>query len=76
MLLCPWDSPGKRTGVGCHGLLQGVFLTQGPNSCLLPPAPAGRDFTTGATREALPSEAALLNKFQLTREIKTGSDAV
>ena len=20
-LLCPWDSPGKRTGVGCHCLL-------------------------------------------------------
>ena len=20
-LLCPWDLPGKRTGVGCHGLL-------------------------------------------------------
>ena len=21
-LLCPWDSPGKNTGVGCHCLLQ------------------------------------------------------
>ena len=21
-LLCPWDSPGKNTGVGCHALLQ------------------------------------------------------
>ena len=21
-LLCPWDSPGKKTGVGCHFLLQ------------------------------------------------------
>ena len=20
-LLCPWDSPGKNTGVGCHDLL-------------------------------------------------------
>ena len=26
-LLCPWDSPGKNTGVGCHVLLQGIFLT-------------------------------------------------
>ena len=34
-LLCPWDFPGKNTGVGCHFLLQGVFLTQGSNSCLL-----------------------------------------
>ena len=34
-LLCPWDSPGKNTGVGCHALLQGIFLTQGWNLCLL-----------------------------------------
>ena len=27
-LLCPWDSPGKNTGVGCHFLLQGNFPTQ------------------------------------------------
>ena len=27
-LLCPWDSPGKNTGMGCHALLQGIFLTQ------------------------------------------------
>ena len=26
-LLCPWNFPGKNTGVGCHSLLQGVFLT-------------------------------------------------
>ena len=26
-----WDSPGKNTGVGCHSLLQGIFLTQGSN---------------------------------------------
>ena len=30
-LLCPWNSPGKNTGVGCHSLLQGIFLTQGLN---------------------------------------------
>ena len=24
-LLCPWDSPGKNTGGGCHCLLQGIF---------------------------------------------------
>ena len=27
--LCPWDSPGKNAGVGCHALLRGSFLTQG-----------------------------------------------
>ena len=34
-LLCPWDSPGKNTAVGCHALLQGIFLTQGSNLHLL-----------------------------------------
>ena len=34
-LLCPWDSPGKNTGVGCHFLLQGIFLTQRLNMGLL-----------------------------------------
>ena len=30
-----WDSPGKSTGVRCLALLQGIFLTQGLNLCLL-----------------------------------------
>ena len=34
-LRCSWDSPGKNTGVGCQALLQGVFPTQGLNSCVL-----------------------------------------
>ena len=34
-LLCLWDSSGKNIGVGCHVLLQGIFLTQGLNRCLL-----------------------------------------
>ena len=34
-LLCPWDSLGKNTGVGCHFLFQGIFLTQGLNLGLL-----------------------------------------
>ena len=38
-LLCPWDPPGKNTGVGCHALLQGIFLTRGSNLCL-PVSPA------------------------------------
>ena len=35
MLLCPWNSPGKNTGVGCHSFLQGIFPTQGSNLGLL-----------------------------------------
>ena len=34
-LLCPWDFPGKNTGVGCLALLQGIFPTQGLNLHLL-----------------------------------------
>ena len=34
-LLCPWDFPGVNTGVGCHFLVQGIFLTQGSDLCLL-----------------------------------------
>ena len=26
-LLCPWDSPGKNTGVGCHFLLHSIVHT-------------------------------------------------
>ena len=54
MLLCPWNFPGKNTGVGCHFLLQGIFLTQGSNPHLLhrlhwqtdslPLAPPGKRF--------------------------------
>ena len=32
---CPWDFPGKNTGVGCHPFLQGIFLTQVSNPHLL-----------------------------------------
>ena len=49
-LLCPWNSPGKITGVGCYSLLQGIFLTQGSN---LVSSIAGRSFTVWATWEAL-----------------------
>ena len=44
-LLCPWDSPGKNAEVGCHFLLQGIFLTQGS----LSPTLAGGFFTTEPT---------------------------
>ena len=47
-LLCPWDSPGKNTGVGCHFLLQCMEVksesevaqscptTSGPMDCSSP----------------------------------------
>ena len=48
-LLCPWDSPGKNTGVGYHALLQGIIQIQGitPASPGSPSPPlAGRFFIT------------------------------
>ena len=33
--LCPWDSPGKNTGVGSHSLRQGIFPVQELNLGLL-----------------------------------------
>ena len=44
-LLCPWDSPGKNTGVGCHFLLQGNL----PNPENEPGSPALK-------ADSLPSE--------------------
>ena len=29
MHFCPWDSPGKNTGVGCHDLLQNYYTQNG-----------------------------------------------
>ena len=34
-LPCPWNFPGKNTGVGCLFLLQHVFLTHGSNPHLM-----------------------------------------
>ena len=34
-VLCPWDSPGKNTGVGYNSLLQKISSTQGANPDLL-----------------------------------------
>ena len=34
-LLCPWDFPGKNTGVCCNFLLQWIFITQGSYPRLL-----------------------------------------
>ena len=44
-IVCPWESSGQNTGVGCHALLQGIFRTQGlnpglPNPGIGPRSPA------------------------------------
>ena len=52
-LLCPCDSPGKNTGVGCRALLQGVFPTQDWTRASYASCIDRRFFTTNATWEAL-----------------------
>ena len=52
-LLCPWDSPGKNTGVGCQALLQKILPIQGSNHIsYMSLALAGGFFTTSTTWEA------------------------
>ena len=34
-LFCAWNFPVQSIGMGCHFLLQGIFLTQSSNPCLL-----------------------------------------
>ena len=48
-LLCPWNSPSRNSGVGCHSLLQ-IFPTQGSN---LVSYIAGRFFTVWAMKEVI-----------------------
>ena len=64
-LFCPWDSPGKNTGVGCHTFPQGIFLIQGSNPhvfCLLhwqagslPLAPPGKPCMPSTCQKLLDS---------------------
>ena len=51
-LLCPWDSPGKNTGVGYHALFWEICLTKGSNLCLLRLLHCRQILFTWATREA------------------------
>ena len=43
------DSPGKMTRVGCHALLQGIFLTQGLNSGFFTTEPPGEPWHSNST---------------------------
>ena len=63
---------GKNTGVGCHALLQGIFLTQGSNpglclGLLSLPALAGRFFATSTTWEAPNNNNICLDDFDRSR---------
>ena len=77
-LLC-MGFPGKNTGVGCHSLLQGIFLTQGSNPHLLHPLHllhCRQILYCWATREALSdtiSSVQLLSHVQLFATPRTAT---
>ena len=66
-LLCPLDSPGKNTGVGCHGLLQGIFPTQGLNLHLL----CFLHWQVGSFPLVLPGKLIMINVSKKCTEIWT-----
>ena len=66
-LLCPWDSPGKNTGVGCHTLLQGNLPHTGiEHAVLMSPALAGKLFITSSIAQN--NQCLLLKISKILRE--------
>ena len=69
--MCPWNSPGKNTGAGCHALLQGIFLTQGLNlESLMSPALTVGFFITSTTWKALTKLDSILKSRGITLPTK------
>ena len=63
--LCPQNSPGKKTRVGSHSLLQGILLTQGSNLGL----PHCRQVLHHLSQQARDSKERLF--FELTFRVKS-----
>ena len=53
-LLCPWDSPGKNTGVGCYAFCRRSSQSKDELASFMSPALAGGFFTTSATWKTPP----------------------
>ena len=79
--LCPWDSPGKNTGVGCHFLLQCMKVKSesevahlcptlsNPMDCSLPAPPS-----MGFSRQEYWSGAPLPSPFTTLQPYKEGTE--
>ena len=70
-LLCPWNFPGKNTGVGCHFLLQGNLWNPGiePKS-LVSTALAGGFFITAPPGKPPWAYRLLVNSSRYEAEIR------
>ena len=66
-LLCPWDSPGWNTGVGCHVLLRGIFPTQRSNPCLLHRQASSLPLSQGSPHRSTLTYANFCNFLDFTR---------
>ena len=54
-LLCPWDFPCKNTGVDCHFLLQGFFLTWNlPDLGIKPASPSLQTDSLPLSNQGIP----------------------
>ena len=87
LYLCSQDSPGKNTQVGCHFLLQGIFLSQGLNPRLLhwkvdsfTPDPPGKSICNLGSRYSVNHEMWSLairetrvGDTQMSRSVTSGS---
>ena len=60
-------TPRQQSWSVCHFLLQGLFLTQGSNPCLVSPALAGGFFTAAPPGKAVCSETTLIYTFVLSK---------
>ena len=76
-LLCPWNFPGKSTGVDCHFLLPGIFPNQGSNRALqadsLPSEPPGKSGFKHKPSLQTPVPCLLLltsSKFRMFQDLK------
>ena len=70
-LLCPWDSPGKKTAVGCHALLQG---SSRPRDRTWVSPIGGEFYPTLSTCEIFPLQVSLSYEV-LDGFVLTGQDA-
>ena len=68
-LFCPWNFPGKNTGVGCHLLLQNL-----PDPGIKPSPPASPTLAGGFFTTVLPGKPAIIVAIKLLcRDLPSGS---
>ena len=71
-LPCPWDSPGKNTGVGCHFLLQWVKVkseSEVTQSCPTLSDPMDCSFPGSSIHEIFQARVVYFKFFQIKGEV-------